>query len=94
MTRRVLSVEWHRKLIDKLAYASLVLDICIASITLFTIFKIGDPAFFLMPVNYLLTVVVILSCISAILIIILRSQETVLRKIKTYHYKPRRKFFR
>ena len=48
-----------RKTLDRLAYASLVLDVCIAVITLLTYFDLGNPKPLLIPIDYLLTLVVI-----------------------------------
>ena len=52
-----------------LAYISLVLDICIAVVTSVGALKIGDLQALLIPVNYALTAVVILS--AAVLLTIL-----------------------
>ena len=64
-----------RKTLDRLAYASLVLDICIAVITVLTFFDIGNPEPLLVPINYLLTIVVVLSVIMFAVLILLRSEE-------------------
>jgi len=50
-----------RRTLDILAYVSLVLDICIAVITTFSVLGNSKPQQFLIPVNYLLTLVVVLS---------------------------------
>jgi hypothetical protein len=52
-----------RKVLTILAYASLVLDICIAVVTSVRALGIGDLHALLVPVNYALTAVVILSAI-------------------------------
>jgi hypothetical protein len=64
-----------KKTLDRLAYASLILDICIAVITAFSIFGVSEPQHFLVPVNYLLTIVVILSVIMFALLFLLRAKE-------------------
>ncbi len=64
-----------RKTLDRLAYASLVLDICIAIITALSIFDVGSPQHLLVPINYLLTIVVALSVIMFIVLLLLRSKE-------------------
>jgi hypothetical protein len=50
-----------RKALTVLAYVSLVLDICIAVVTSVGALRIGDLHVLLIPVNYALTAVVILS---------------------------------
>ena len=50
-----------RKTLDRLAYASLVLDVCIAVITSFSLLGATGTERLLVPINYLLTIVVVLS---------------------------------
>ena len=64
-----------RRTLDRLAYISLVLDICIAIITTLTFFDIGNPQPLLIPINYLLTVVVILSLVMFVVLLLFRSRE-------------------
>lgn len=64
-----------RKTLDRLAYASLILDICIAIITTLSFFDVGNPRPLLIPINYLLTVVVILSLVMFILLLLIRANE-------------------
>lgn len=64
-----------RKTLDRLAYASLVLDICIAAITTLSFFDVGNPQVLLVPVNYLLTAVVALSIVMFVVLFLLRSKE-------------------
>jgi len=71
----VLRTARVRKTLDRLAYASLILDICIAIITVLTFFDIGNPQPLLIPINYLLTIVVVLSIIMFVVLILLRSEE-------------------
>jgi hypothetical protein len=64
-----------RKTLDRLAYASLILDICIAIITSLSLAGVDAPKGFLWPVNYLLTIVVILSIVMFIVLLLLRATE-------------------
>jgi len=64
-----------RKTLDRLAYASLVLDICIAIITTLSILDVGSPQHLLVPINYLLTIVVALSIIMFVVLLLFRSRE-------------------
>jgi hypothetical protein len=64
-----------RKTLDRLAYASLVLDVCIAIITTLGIFNAGKSQPFLIPINYLLTIVVALSIIMFAVLLLLRAKE-------------------
>ena len=64
-----------RKTLDRLAYASLILDICIAIITVLTFFDIGNTQPLLVPINYLLTLVVALSMVMFAVLVLLRSKE-------------------
>lgn len=65
-----------RKTLDRLAYASLVLDICIAIITAVSAFDVGiSPLPLLFPINYLLTIVVVLSVIMFIVLLLFRAKE-------------------
>lgn len=71
-----------KKTLDRLAYASLVLDICIALVTTFTILDHGsNPQPLLFPIDYLLTIVVALSIIMFVVLLLFRSMER--RAIKT-----------
>ena len=64
-----------RKTLDRLAYASLVLDICIAIITTLSILNVGSEQRLLFPINYLLTIVVVLSVIMFAVLLLLRAKE-------------------
>lgn len=64
-----------KKTLDRLAYASLILDTCIAIITSFTLIGVNEPKEFLWPVNYLLTLVVVLSVATFIVLLLLRATE-------------------
>lgn len=64
-----------RRTLDRLAYASLVLDICIAIITLLTYFDLGNTQSLLVPINYLLTLVVVLSVVMFAILLLLRGKE-------------------
>lgn len=84
-------IERLRKLIDRVAYFSLILDICIAVITTLSIFHIGNPETIMVPVNYMLTIVVMLSIGLFITLFILKHEENILDKIlnRKYRYKPK-----
>jgi len=62
-TRRIQAIGKLRKALTALAYASLVFDICIAVVTSVGALRIGDLQVLLIPVNYALTVIVILSAV-------------------------------
>jgi hypothetical protein len=64
-----------RKVLDRLAYISLALDICIAVITTLSLLNTGDTQHLLVPVNYLLTIVVVLSIAMFVVLLLLRSKE-------------------
>lgn len=64
-----------KKTLDRLAYASLVLDVCIAIITALSVFDVGNPQHLLVPINYLLTVVVVLSVVMFVVLLLFRSKE-------------------
>jgi len=64
-----------RKTLDRLAYASLVLDICIAIITTLSLFGANGTRYLLIPINYLLTLVVVLSIVMFAVLLLLRSKE-------------------
>ena len=64
-----------KKTLDRLAYASLVLDVCIAIITVFTLFGATETRYLLVPINYLLTVVVVLSVLMFVVLLFLRAKE-------------------
>ena len=64
-----------RKTLDRLAYASLILDICIAIITVLTVFDVGNPQHLLVPINYLLTIVVVLSIVMFVVLLLFRAKE-------------------
>jgi hypothetical protein len=65
-----------RKTLDRLAYASLVLDICIATITSLSVLRVdSSPQTLLFPINYLLTIVVVLSIVMFVVLLLFRSKE-------------------
>jgi ABC-type transport system involved in multi-copper enzyme maturation permease subunit len=70
-----LSSSKVRKTLDRLAYASLVLDICIAVITTFSLLGRTETQYLLVPINYLLTLVVVLSVIMFVVLLLLKSKE-------------------
>jgi len=69
-----------RKTLDRLAYASLVLDIFIAVITTLTLLGSNGTQHLLVPVSYLLTIVVILSVIMFVVLLLLKLKEGQLPK--------------
>ena len=69
-----------RKALDRLAYISLALDICIAAITTLGLLDVGGARPLLVPINYLLTIVVVLSVIMFVVLILLRSKEKLAAK--------------
>lgn len=71
-----------KKFIDWLAYGSLILDICITIITLSSIFYPTDVQRYLGTVNITLSIVVILSIVSAMMIVGIRVYEELL--FRTY----------
>jgi magnesium-transporting ATPase (P-type) len=77
-TQREQRIQRLRKTIDYLAYGSLVLDICIAVLTLLSLLQLFDSQYVLLPVNYLLTIVVIVSLASASLLVYLKHEEKLL----------------
>jgi hypothetical protein len=79
--------EKVRKLIDKIALYSLLLDITIASITSLSLLHIGNPEEFLVPVNYLLTIVVVLSLGLFIFLFWLKHEEKILDGLLGRKYK-------
>jgi hypothetical protein len=65
-----------RKTLDRLAYASLVLDICIAIITAVSVLDVGSkPQALLFPIDYLLTAVVVLSIVMFVVLLLFRAKE-------------------
>ena len=80
-----------RKTIKIATYCSLVLDVCTAIVTTMSILNIGNPGPFLMPLNYMLTIVVALSIGLFITLVFLRHQESILDKLLQgkYRYRPK-----
>jgi membrane protease YdiL (CAAX protease family) len=82
MVQKYLSYALHperlKKFMDWLAYGSLVLDICITIITLSSIYYPLELESYLGHVNIVLSVVVVLSLISAAMIVGIRIYEEVL----------------
>jgi len=64
-----------KRTLDRLAYASLVLDICIAAITSLSLLGVNEGQHFLVPVNYLLTLVVVLSVLLFAVLFLLKAKE-------------------
>ncbi len=73
--------EKVRKTLDRLAYASLFLDICIAVITLYSVLGVQDSSNLLLPVGYLLSGVVVLSVTLFIVLLALRLKDRQARHV-------------
>jgi ABC-type transport system involved in multi-copper enzyme maturation permease subunit len=69
-----------RRTLDRLAYASLVLDICIAIITTLSLLGISEGQHLLVPINYLLTLVVVLSVVMFAVLVLLKAKEGQMAK--------------
>ena len=67
--------ERVRRTLDRLAYASLVLDICIAVITSLTVLDTQLFKRLLLPASYVHSVVVFLSVALFVVLLVLRSKE-------------------
>ena len=67
--------ERVRRTLDRLAYASLVLDTCIAVITSLTVLDAQLFKRLLLPASYVLSVVVFLSVALFLVLLVLRSKE-------------------
>ena len=67
--------EGVRKTLDRLAYASLIIDVCIALITGLTVLDARLTSRLLIPIDYLLSVVVILSAALFVLLLVLKTKE-------------------
>jgi len=88
-------MERLKKTIDKVAYASLVLDICIAIVTSLSIFNVGNPQNILVPINYMLTIIVVLSIGLFITLFVLKHEEDIMSNLLNmkYRYKPNSRSF-
>ena len=64
-----------KRTLDRLAYASLILDVCIAVITTLSLIGASESRSYLWLVNYLLTAVVALSITLFIVLLLLRAKE-------------------
>jgi hypothetical protein len=93
---RYSKIEKVRRIMDRVAYSSLFLDVCIAIITALSILKIGNPEIVLIPVNYLLTIVVALSIGLFVTLFWLRHEESILDNLlnRRYRYRPQSRLIR
>ena len=66
-----------RRFIDRLAYGSLILDVCIAFITLSSRLYLSDTEKYLSIINVALTGIVVLSVVSAVMIIGIRFYKNI-----------------
>ena len=67
--------EGVKRTLDRLAYASLFLDICIAVITGLTVLDSRFTNRLLLPADYVLSAVVVLSVALFIVLIVMKSKE-------------------
>ena len=67
--------EGVRKTLDSLAYVSLALDVCIAVITGLTVLDAQLTKRLLLPANYVLSAVVVLSVALFFVLIVLKAKE-------------------
>jgi hypothetical protein len=75
------NIEKINSTIDKLAYASLFLDVCIAIITGMSLIGMTHPEAIMVPIHYLLTAVVLMSLMSGGMLMYLRHQERIMSEI-------------
>jgi hypothetical protein len=80
-------IESLRRAIDIFAYGSLLLDICIAVVTTLSIFNITTGEFVLVPINYLLTSVVIMSLVSGGMLLYVKHYERMMAEMLKIKYK-------
>ena len=64
-----------RRTLDRLAYVSLFLDICIAVITGLTVANAELTKRLLLPADYVLSAVVVLSVVLFVVLIVMRTKE-------------------
>ena len=69
-----------KKTLNRLAYISLVLDVCIAVITSLSLLGSSEGEHLLIPINYLLTLVVVLSIVMFAVLLLLKIKEGQLPK--------------
>jgi len=83
-----------RKMIDKLAYLSLALDILIAIISSLILLGIQNSKFLLLPISYMLSFVVFLSIFLFLVLLWFKHQEKILDLIlqRKYRYIPETSF--
>ena len=67
--------ERVRRTLDRLAYASLILDVCIAIITSLTVLDAQVLKRLLVPASYVLSIVVFLSNVLFFDLLVLKSKE-------------------
>lgn len=81
-----------QRTIDLLAYGSLTLDVCIAFITLLSLSKISAGEQILVPIQYLLTLVVVMSLAAGAMIFYLRYYESLVADFLRVRYKIKTRF--
>ena len=67
--------EGVKRTLDRLAYASLILDICIAAVTGLTILDVQFSRRLLLPVDYVLSAVVVLALSLFVVLFVMKSVE-------------------
>ena len=80
-------IERIRRLIDKIAYYSLLIDIAIAVLTTVSILHLGDITQLMIPVNYILSAVVLLSLSLFVALFALKHEEKILDTMLNRKYK-------
>lgn len=84
--RNYIPVQKLRRLISIIAYGTTAIDAVIAIVTLFSLSYLhADPEKMLIPLNILLTVVVLLAAVSAGLIVSVKIYESLL--IRTFRFR-------
>jgi len=87
MRNRNEKIEKIRKLIDKLAYLSLILDISIATISSLILLGVQNSKFLLLPISHMLSFVVFLSISLFVVLLWFKHQEKILDLILQRRYK-------
>jgi len=78
-----------QRAIDMLAYSSLALDVLIAIVTTLSLLNITTGEFVLVPINYMLTSVVVMSLISGGMLLYLKHYERIMAELLRIKYKVR-----
>jgi len=95
-------VKRLKKILDILVYSSAIIDILIFLVTTYALFSHSSLEPMVLPLNILLSIIVILTIVMGALLIFLRHYEKIFsevsktfqnftKKKRKYHYKPRRR---